>query len=110
MIPGKVPALDAEATRMCCLLLVAALLGPRFLGFVWWLSDPVRWGTTFPEPLFGLIGWIVVPWTTLAYVFVLPGGVEGLDWALIAVALFVDLTTSGGGAFRRDRRAKWRES
>ena len=86
---------------MCCLLLVAALLGPRFLGFVWWLSDPVRWGTTFPEPLFGLIGWIVVPWTTLAYVFVLPGGVAGLDWAL---------TTSGGGAFRRDRRAKWRES
>ena len=95
---------------MCCLLLVAALLGPRFLGFVWWLSDPVRWGTTFPEPLFGLIVWIVVPWTTLAYVFVLPGGVEGLDWALIAVALFVDLTTSGGGAFSRDRRAKWRES
>ena len=95
---------------MCCLLLVAALLGPRFLGFVWWLSDPVRWGTTFPEPLFGLIGWIVVPWTTIAYVFALPGGIQGLDWALIAVALFVDLTTSGGGAFSRDRRAKWRES
>ena len=95
---------------MCCLVLVAALLGPRFLGFVWWLSDPVRWGATFPEPLFGLIGWLVVPWTTLAYVFVFPGGVEGLDWVLIVVALFVDLGTSGGGAFNRERRTRWRES
>ena len=95
---------------MCCLIAVAALLGPRFLGFVWWLSDPVRWGTTFPEPLFGLIGWLVVPWTTIAYVFVYPGGIEGLDWALIAGALIIDLGTSGGGVFSRDRRAKWRDS
>lgn len=94
---------------MCCLVLVAALLGPRFLGFVWWLSDPVRWGTTFHEPLFGLIGWLVVPWTTIAYVFVFPGGIEGLDWALIGLALFVDLGTSGGGVFSRDRRTKWQE-
>lgn len=94
---------------MCCLFLVAALLGPRFLAFIWWLLDPVRWGATFPQPLFGFIGWLVVPWTTLAYTFVFPGGVEGLDWVVIVVALFVDLGTNGGGIFGRDRRPKWRD-
>ena len=39
---------------MCCLLIVAALFGARALAFLWWLLDPVRWGTTFPEPLIGL--------------------------------------------------------
>jgi hypothetical protein len=92
---------------MCCLLAVGALFGPRFLGFVWWLLDPVRWGTTFPTPLFGLIGWLVVPWTTIAYVFTFPNGVEGLDWGLIALALLVDLGTTGGGAWGRERR-RWR--
>jgi hypothetical protein len=95
---------------MCCLFLVAALLGPRALAFIWWLLDPARWGTTFPQPLFGIIGWFVVPWTTLAYTFVLPGGIEGLDWVVIVVALFVDLGTNGGGAFNRDQRPKWREN
>jgi len=51
----------------------------------------------------------VVPWTTIAYVFVRPGGIEGLDWALIAIALFVDLGTAGGGMFGRDRRPQWRD-
>ena len=37
-------------------------------------------------------------------------GIEGLDWALIALALFVDLGTNGGGIFGRDRRPKWRDS
>jgi hypothetical protein len=94
---------------MCCLFVIAALFGPRFLGFIWWLLDPVRWGTTFPEPLFGLIGWLIVPWTTIAYMFTFPGGIEGLDWALIALALIVDLSTNGGGIFGRDRGRRWSE-
>jgi len=50
-----------------------------------------------------------VPWTTIAYVFTAPGGVEGLDWALIALALIVDLSTNGGGVFGRDRGRQWSE-
>ena len=91
---------------MCCLFALAAIIGPRFAGFVWWLLDPVRWGDAFPTALFGFVGWLVVPWTTMAYVFTLPGGVEGLDWVLIALALLVDLGTFGGGAANRDRR-RW---
>jgi hypothetical protein len=94
---------------MCCLLIVAALFGARALAFLWWLLDPVRWGTAFPEPLIGLIGWLAVPWTTLAYVFTFSGGVEGLDWALIALGLFADFGSTGGGVFGRDRGRKWRE-
>ena len=86
---------------MCCLLAVAALFGPRFLGFVWWLLDPVRWGTAFPTAIFGLIGWAVLPWTTVAYVFVYTDGLSLLDIGLIVIALFVDLASYGGGAYRR---------
>jgi hypothetical protein len=74
---------------------------------IWWLLDPARWGTAFPEPLFGLIGWLVVPWTTIAYLFTFPGGIEGLDWGLILLGLVVDLGTNGGGIFGRDRRVRW---
>ena len=92
---------------MCCLIAIAALFGPRFLGFIWWLNDSARWGAAFPTALFGLIGWVVVPWTTIAYVFSFSDGVEGLDWGLIALALLVDLGTFGGGAWRGERRG-WR--
>ena len=35
--------------------------------------------------------------------------VEGLDWALIALGLFADFGSTGGGMFGRDRGRKWRE-
>ena len=90
---------------MCCAIGILALLGPRFLLFVWWLVEPARWGIAFGNDwFFGLLGFIFVPWTTLAYVIVAPGGVDGADWLLIAFGLVVDVMTWGGGAFgNRDR-------
>ena len=63
-----------RSPTMCCLLAVAALFGPRALGFVWWLLDPVRWGTAFPTAIIGILGWAFLPWTTVAYVFVYTNG------------------------------------
>ena len=94
---------------MCCLLIVAALFGARALGFLWWLLDPVRWGTTFPEPLGLIPAGSRSRGPRSAYVFTFPGGVEGLDWALIALGLFADFGSTGGGMFGRDRGRKWRE-
>ncbi len=86
---------------MCCLLAVAAFFGPRALGFVWWLLEPVRWGTAFPTAIIGLLGWAFLPWTTVAYVFVYTNGMDVLDWALVIVAIFVDFASYGGSAYRR---------
>jgi hypothetical protein len=87
---------------MCCLISIAALLGPRLGILIWWLVDMDRWARTFNTIWLPLIGAIFLPWTTLAYVLVFPGGVNGLDWLWLVIGLLLDLSAySGGGRNRR---------
>jgi hypothetical protein len=93
----------------CCL--GALLLGgaPRLALLLWWFVDPVRvlgpfqgWSTTvgnltFPAWIWPVAGFLLLPWTTIAYVFVAPGGITMLEWVVIAIALLLDLGTHGGG-------------
>jgi hypothetical protein len=102
---------------MGCCLLAALLVGAPRLGlFIWWFADPVRLAATFPAWSIGtnlpvpgwalpLVGFLILPWTTIAYVFVAPGGLSPIDWAILAVALLIDLGAHGGGrtAYRRRR-------
>ena len=100
---------------MCCLVTTLLLLGPRLAILVWWLMDSVRfklafstdvWPLHLPFPywVWPLIGAIFVPWTTLAYLIVFPGGVAGLDWLWLGLGLLVDLGSHFGGGYRnRDR-------
>jgi hypothetical protein len=82
-----------------------ALLGPRALLFFYWLLNPAAWALAFEgSSLLAILGFLFVPWTTMAYVFVFPGGVEGGDWLLVGLGLVLDVATFGGGAFgNRDR-------
>jgi hypothetical protein len=41
-----------------------------------------------------LIGGIFVPWTTLSYLIVFPGGVVGLDWVWLGLGLVTLARTS----------------
>ncbi len=68
---------------MCCLLTILAVLGPRALIFVWWLAEPGRWNVTFETFIFPFLGFLFLPWTTLAYVVVFPGGIEGFDFVVL---------------------------
>ncbi len=100
---------------MCCPITALLLLGPRLALVVWWLTDSARfnlafnaevWPLQLPWPLWAwpLIGAIFVPWTTLAYLVVFPGGIVGLDWAWIGLGLLIDLSSHLGGGYRnRDR-------
>ena len=71
---------------MCDALLALVLLGPRFFGVFWWLIQPLRWQAAF-RTWTGSLRWIwpvlginFLPWTTLMYIIVAPGGVIGWDW------------------------------
>jgi hypothetical protein len=99
---------------MCCLVTTLLLLGPRLALVVWWLMDSARFSLAFKTPpwplhlpwpvwVWPLIGGIFVPWTTLAYVAVFPGGVVGLDWIWLGLGLFIDLGSHFGGYRHRDR-------
>ncbi len=89
---------------MCCLVTALFLLGPRAAIVVWWLLEPARWAAAFDSTLWPIVGFILLPWMTLMFVVVAPGGVEGFDYVWLVIGLAMDLFTWGGGAFtNRDR-------
>jgi len=65
---------------MCCAVAILFAFGPRAGILVWWLIEPIRWGAAFETFLWPFLGFLVLPWTTLMYVAVFPGGINGFDW------------------------------
>lgn len=88
---------------MCCLVTALFFLGPRAAILVWWILQPVRWQATFSTFLWPVLGFLFLPWTTLAYVIVAPGGVVGFEWVVLALAFLVDIAAHAGGY--RNRRS-----
>ena len=95
---------------MCCLFTVLIFLGPRVGGVLWWLFQPVRWvgesgASAFSSIIWPILGIIFLPWTTLMYVAVAPGGVTGLwEWLFLILAVVIDIGAyTGGGIGNRDR-------
>jgi hypothetical protein len=90
---------------MCCLFTTLVLFGPRLGILVWWLVNPARWQLAFTGSfLWPLLGFLFLPWTTLMYVLVFPGGVTGFDWIWMGLAFLADISSYAGGAYgNRDR-------
>ena len=65
---------------------------------------PARWEVAFDTFLVPFIGFLLLPWTTLCYVVVAPGGVDGADYLLIGLGVLADLFTLFGGV--RSRRSE----
>jgi hypothetical protein len=82
----------------CCLLVMAAWLSPRFVLFLIWLFGD-RLDYVFDSFLAGFVGFLVLPWTTLAYTFAYArvDGVTGLGWVFVAFGLMLDLGSWFGG-------------
>jgi hypothetical protein len=91
---------------MCCLVAVILLLGPRLGILVWWLIDMGRWERAFDTFIWPLLGFIFLPWTTLAYVLIFPGGVVGFDWLWLVLGFLLDISSYTGGGLGGRRR--WR--
>lgn len=89
---------------MCCFLSAMFLIGPRAAIVVWWFAQPARFMATFSSWWWPALGLVFLPWVTLTYVLVAPGGVIGLDWLWLALALLVDVG-GAGGAYRG--RSSW---
>jgi hypothetical protein len=100
---------------MCCLVTILLLLGPR-IGLVgWWFMEQARFrlafgGPAWPLPaawpywVWPLAGALFVPWTTVAYLLVFPGGIVGLEWLWLGLGLLLDLGSPVGGYRNRRRR------
>jgi len=89
---------------MCCIFASLVLLGPRIVGALWWLFRPVLWQSAFSHWIWPLLGLVFLPWTTLMWVLVYTGGVTGIEWLFIAMAVFADIASYAGSAYgNRDR-------
>ena len=96
---------------MCCAFLTLVLLGPRIFGAFWWLFQPLRWQAAFGSWTGGLwwiwpvLGLIFLPWTTLMYVLVAPGGVVGIwEWGFLILAVVIDIGAYTGGGYGNKNR------
>ena len=101
----------------CCLVVLLLAGAPRVALLLWWFLEPARvsgtfagWTTTLgtltaPSWVWPLIGVLFVPWTTVAYVFLAPGGLSTLEWVVLVIAVVMDLSTHGGSerAYRQRR-------
>jgi hypothetical protein len=91
---------------MGCLLALFAWISPRFvLALLYVFTN--RLTLAFSSGWEGLLGFFLVPYTTLFYALVYrPGfGIRGFGWLVVAVGLFLDLSSLSAG-----RRARARSS
>ena len=90
---------------MPCLVALFALISPRLaLFFIWIFSDLL--GDAFDSWFVPLIGFFLLPWTTLAYAVMWSSGdrVEGFDWFIVVLAFFFDLGAyASGGRYNSSR-------
>ena len=88
----------------CCLVATVGSIVPRLtLLFVWLFTDLVD--RAFDGWIAPLAGLLLLPFTTLAFVFMwAPGrGVTGFGWFVVIAAFLIDISSYVGGASRRGR-------
>jgi hypothetical protein len=91
---------------MGCFVFLFALISPRLALFVILLfSDWV--GQAFDGWFLPVLGFFLLPWTTLAYIVMweLTPGVEGFEWFIVILAFFVDLLAYARTSGLRDARS-----
>jgi hypothetical protein len=91
---------------MPCLAALLALISPRLALVALWLFSNML-SRAFDSWLLPLIGFFVLPWTTLAYAVMWDLGthrVNGLEWFIVILAFMADLASYAGGRSYRSAR------
>jgi hypothetical protein len=85
---------------MGCLLALLALISPRLVLFLLWIFSDVL-SRAFDSWIIPLLGFILLPWTTLAYAAFWEWGsghhVAGFEWFFVVLAFLIDLGSYGQG-------------
>jgi hypothetical protein len=71
-----------------------------------WIARPAMMNATFSTFILPCLGFLILPFTTLMYVFLMQGvgTIQGLDWLWLGLAALMDIASIGAaGASNRDR-------
>jgi hypothetical protein len=89
---------------MGCLAALLALISPRLALFVIWIFTDLL-GRAYEDWFVPLLGFFLLPWTTLAYAAMWDAGNNGVndfEWFIVVLAFFVDLASYAGRGWMRD--------
>jgi hypothetical protein len=93
---------------MGCFAVLFALISPRLALFFLWIFSGLL-GRAFDTWIIPVLGFFLLPWTTLAYVafwdWGTGTGVEGFEWFFVVLAFLADLSAHSGGARMQSTRA-----
>ena len=87
---------------MPCLIALFALISPRFaIAMLWLFTDKTT--IAFESGWVGLMGFLLLPWTALAWTVCYSPlvGVHGFGWFIVILGFVADLSTWFGSANRR---------
>ena len=92
---------------MGCLVALLAAISPRLVIFLLWIFTD-RLTIAFHSGWEGIIGFVLLPYTTLFYALVYaPGkGVDAFGWFIVAVGVLLDLSSHLFGSRSRRRRMR----
>lgn len=87
-----------------CLVALFALISPRLALIVLWIFSNVL-SRAFDSWLLPLLGFFLLPWTTLAYAAFWDWGsghhVTGFEWFFVGLAFVIDISSYAGGRLAR---------
>jgi len=86
-----------------CLVVLFALISPRLALFLIWIFSNLL-SRAFDSWFVPLLGFFLLPWTTLAYALMWSSSdrVYGFEWFIVVLAFFFDLASYGGSSWRRE--------
>jgi hypothetical protein len=70
----------------------------RIMLLMYWIARPVAMDAAFHTFILPCLGFLFLPFTTLMYVWLVPGGIQGLDWLWLILAVLLDLSSIAGAA------------
>lgn len=78
----------------------------RMMLLMYWIARPAQINLAFNTFILPCLGFLFLPFTTLMYVWLVqgPGGIQGLDWLWLGLAVFLDFASvAGAGVANRNR-------
>jgi hypothetical protein len=78
----------------------------RIILLVFYFSRPVAWNATFDSWLLPCLGFMFLPFTTLVYAWLMQGvgGIQGIDWLWLGLAVFCDVASLGSAGYANRNR------
>lgn len=89
---------------MPCLVALFALVSPRLAIILLWLFSD-RMTIAFTSGWVAIIGWLFLPWTTLAWAVCYTPffGVSGFGWFIVALGFILDISSYVGSRAAQSR-------